>query len=261
MTLQKISAAVALLCMVSAPAFAQTKAPEPDYTLSYNAGVVTDYRYRGLSQTSKKLALQGGVDFVHKNGFYAGTWASTVKWTKDDALVFGLNPGKTNSGNNNLEVDIYGGYKGEINKDFSFDVGALQYWYPGNKYENIIAAANANTLELYGAVTYGPVTAKYSRSASNLFGFVNSSGSGYLDLSASFEIGKGLTLVPHIGRQTIRNSSASNYTDYSITLNKDFGNGFSASAAAVSTDTKLYVTSTGKNKGSSGLVLGAKYSF
>jgi len=65
---------------VSGAAFAQTKAPEPDYTLSYNIGVVTDYRYRGISQSRKRPALQGGIDYANKNGFYVGTWASTITW-------------------------------------------------------------------------------------------------------------------------------------------------------------------------------------
>ena len=65
---------------LSGAAFAQTKAPEPDYTLSFNVGAVTDYRYRGISQSRLDPALQGGADFAHKSGFYVGTWASTIKW-------------------------------------------------------------------------------------------------------------------------------------------------------------------------------------
>ena len=76
----KLKSAVLLSTLaLSAGAFAQTKAPEPDYTLSFNAGVVTDYRYRGISQTRLKPAVQGGLDFAHKSGFYLGAWASTIK--------------------------------------------------------------------------------------------------------------------------------------------------------------------------------------
>ena len=63
-------------------------------------GVVTDYRYRGISQSRLKPALQGGVDFAHKSGFYLGTWASTIKWIKDAG------------GDAPVELDLYGGYKG-----------------------------------------------------------------------------------------------------------------------------------------------------
>jgi uncharacterized protein (TIGR02001 family) len=90
---------------LSGAAFAQTKAPEPDYTLSYNVGAVTEYRYRGISQSGKKPALQGGVDFAHKSGLYLGAWGSTITWIKDSAAAPASAKGP-------LEVDLYGGYKG-----------------------------------------------------------------------------------------------------------------------------------------------------
>ena len=243
-------AIAAAVVIVSGTALAQTKAPEPDYTLSYNVGAVTEYRYRGISQSRLKPALQGGVDYAHKSGFYLGAWASTIKWIKDAGATDG-----------SVELDLYGGYKGEIAKDVGFDVGYLRYEYVGNKLGNVPGAANANTDELYGAVTYGPVTAKYSHSVSNLFGFVNSKNSGYLDLNATFDLGNGFSVVPHVGHQKVKNTSVASYTDYSVTLNKDFGNGVSASAAIVGTDTKVYVSPSGKNLGRDGLVLGVKYSF
>src|SRR6478672_1722854 len=82
-TQKMVLAALAL----SGAAFAQTAtpapAPEPDYTLAANVGAVTDYRFRGISQTSKKPAIQGGLDFAHKSGAYLGAWASNVRWVKD----------------------------------------------------------------------------------------------------------------------------------------------------------------------------------
>ena len=113
---------------------------------SFNIGAVTDYRYRGISQTRTKPAPQGGFDYSN-GGFYIGTWASTIKWIKD----FG--------GDANVEIDVYGGYKGEIAKDFSYDVGVLTYQYPSNKMKPI-GGANANTTEIYGALTFGPATLK-----------------------------------------------------------------------------------------------------
>lgn len=196
MKLSQLSIAI-LMTAAATTAFAQTKAPEPDYTLSFNVGATTDYRYRGISQTSLKPAVQGGADFAHKNGLYLGTWASTIAWIKDDGKTAAVN-----SGNTNLEIDLYGGYKGSAGS-LSYDVGLLQYIYPGNKYVNV--GANANTLEAYGALIFGPVTAKYSHSLSNTFGFANSKGSYYVDLSASFDLGNGFTLVPHVGRQVIKN--------------------------------------------------------
>ena len=223
---------------------AQTKAPEPDYTLSFNVGAVTDYRYRGISQSRLNPALQGGADFAHKSGFYVGTWASTIKWIKDAG------------GNADVEVDVYGGYKTTFG-DFGVDVGVLRYLYP-----NSSLPVNPDTTELYAAGTWGPATLKYSHSTTNLFGFSDSKGSGYLDLSATFDTGFwGLSVTPHIGHQRVRHNSAASYTDYSVTLGKDFGNGFSASLAAVGTDADGYVAPNGKDLGRTGVVLGVKYGF
>jgi len=237
--------------VLSTAAFAQTKAPEPDYTLSFNAGVVTDYRYRGISQTRLKPAAQGGLDFVHKSGFYLGAWASTIKWIEDS----GATDGK-------VELDLYGGYKGELAKDLTYDLGVLRYEYVGNELGSVSGYANANTTEVYGALTAGIFTAKYSQSVTNLFGNINSKGSKYLDLSANFDLGDGWTLTPHVGRQLVNNNSNYHYTDYSLTVAKDLGNGLSASLMAVDTNAKTSAyTWGGKYVGKSGLVAGVKYSF
>ena len=91
---------------------------------------------------------------------------------------------------------------------------------------------NPDTTELYVAGTLGPATLKYSHAVTNLFGFADSKNSYYVDLNATFDIGIwGLTLTPHIGYQKVKNNSASDYTDYSLALGKDFGNGLSASLA------------------------------
>jgi uncharacterized protein (TIGR02001 family) len=239
---------------VSCAAMAQTKAPEPDYTLSYNVGAVTEYRYRGLSQSGKKPALQAGADFAAKNGVYLGAWASTITWIKDSA------PGLKGP----VEVDLYGGYKGSITDTVSYDVGGLQYWYPTNNFSNV--SVNANTFELYGALTAGPVTAKYSRAMTNLFGYTNSKGSGYLDISATFDLGNGFSVVPHLGRQTVKNNNGA-YTDYSLALNKDI-DGLVLSATVLGTNWKnKYGTaltlpgSGGKDLAGNALVLGIKKNF
>lgn len=241
----------------SGAAFAQTKAPEPDYTLSYNVGVVSDYRYRGISQSARKPALQGGIDFAHKNGFYLGTWGSTIRWIKDSSV-----PGASAKGP--VEVDLYGGYKGTINDTFSYDVGGLYYWYVNNKYKNI-TGENANTFELYGALTAGPATLKYSNSTTNLFGTPNSKNSGYLDLSASFDVGNGFAIVPHVGHQRIKNFGG--YTDYSLAVTKEI-EGFVLSAAAVGTNWKSHFGfpytlpgSGTKDLGKAALVVGVKKNF
>ncbi len=256
----------------TAPA-AAPKAPEPDYTVSYNLGAVSDYRFRGISQTSKGAAIQGGADVAFKNGAYLGAWASNVKWVRS---FNGASKGQ-------LELDVYGGYKGEIAKDLTYDLGAIAYVYPGNNSGAAGTAGdgttgtggyvNATTKEIYGALTSGIYTAKYSRSVGTFLGFKESSGSSYLDLSAAVDLGNSLTLTPHIGRQTVTGSTSGlsngpmlSYTDYALTLAKDMGNGLTLTAAATSTNAKSvnYQESTdfgGKFISKSAFLVGAKYSF
>lgn len=229
---------VLALTATALPASAQEASP-----LSFNASVVSDYRYRGISQSRLKPALQGGLDYAAPGGFYVGAWASTIKWIKDAG------------GDAQAEVDLYGGYKAEIAQGLTLDVGLLQYYYPSNKLN-----PSANTLEVYGALSFGPVTAKYSHSTTNLFGFADSKGSGYFDVTASFDLGDGLTLTPHIGHQTVKRNSAASYTDYSLTLAKDFS-GLVLSGAIVGTDAKGYAAPNGKDLGKTSLVVGLKKTF
>jgi uncharacterized protein (TIGR02001 family) len=231
-------AAVAAATIVPAAAQAQ---------LAYNVGAFTDYRYRGISQTRLKPALQGGVDYT-AGAFYVGAWGSTIKWVKDSG------------GDAGVEVDLYGGYKGEITKGFTYDVGGLYYLYPSNKLDKVSGFDDANTFEIYGALTYGPATLKYSRSLTSLFGFPDSKGSGYIDLAATFEITDGWMITPHIGRQTVKNNGAASYTDASLTVSKDFS-GWVVSAAAVDARTGVYRGPNNKDLGKRSLVLGLKYNF
>jgi hypothetical protein len=250
--------AAAIGAMASA-AQAQTAPAAPESSLSYNVGVVTDYRYRGLTQTRFKPTVQGGLDYADKSGFYIGAWASGVEWIKDSGTV-----NKVGGIKGPIEIDLYAGYKGAVG-DVAYDVGYLRYQYQGNNLAKISGFGNANTDELYGAVTLGVVTAKYSHSISTLFGTIKSKGSGYLDLSANLDMGNGFTLTPHLGRQNVNGAGNGiySYTDYSLTLAKDLGNGLTGTVAAVGTNAKKgsYVTPDGKQWGKSGVVVGLKYSF
>lgn len=233
------------LALGSVSGLAQAQAAAPESSLSFNVGAVSDYRYRGISQSRLKPAVQGGFDYADKSGFYVGAWASSIKWIKDAG------------GDASVEVDLYGGYKGALGV-VSYDLGFLRYEYPSNK-----LAIDANTNEVYGAVTMGPVTLKYSHAVSNLFGLTNSKNSYYLDLSGTFDMGNGFSLVPHVGYQSVKNNGAFSYTDYSLTLGKDLGNGLSATAALVGTDADkaAYYTPAGKFTGKTGVVVGLKYAF
>ena len=61
--------------------------PKPSYTLTGNVGIFSQYIFRGLTQTGRKPALQGGFDFAHESGFYLGTWASNISWLKENATT------------------------------------------------------------------------------------------------------------------------------------------------------------------------------
>lgn len=217
--------------------------------LSFNVGGVSEYRYRGITQTRFKPALQGGADYT-AGGFYVGTWASTIKWIKDAG------------GKADAEIDIYAGFKGDIVKDsLTFDVGVLTYQYPRHR-----LAISPVTTEVYGAVSFGPASLKYSHSITNLFGFADSKNSGYVDLSASFDVGNGIVVAPHIGYQKVAHNGDYSYTDASVGVSKDF-NGLVPSLTLVGTNTKhvggnhAYSGPTGKNHGRTGVVLGLKYTF
>jgi uncharacterized protein (TIGR02001 family) len=243
--------------LVGTAAMSQTAAPAapaaPESTLSFNVGVVSDYRFRSVSQTSFKPALQGGVDFAHASGAYIGAWASNVSWIKD---YVGATDGTS-------EVDLYLGYKGAISADLAFDIGVITYQYPGNTADKVLV--NANTTEVYGALTYGIATVKYSQSTGNFIANPNSSGSSYLELAATFDLGSGFSLTPHVGRQTIPNQAgnAGDYTDFSLALGKDFGGGLTGSLTAYSTDAKdaFYKVGTFDNLGKSGLSVGVNFAF
>lgn len=202
-----LAAALTLAMASLGASLAHAEDKKPDNEVSFNVAGVSDYRFRGISQTRLQPALQGGADYTNNpTGFYAGTWLSTIKWTKDAG------------GSGDLEVDLYGGKRGEIVKDVSYDVGVLAYVYPSNG-----LSPNANTVELYGQVGYGPAYAKYSTSTTNLFGVADSKNSGYLDIGVNYEVAPSWTVNLHAGRQTVRHSSALNYTDYKVGVTKDFG--------------------------------------
>ncbi len=228
-----------------------------DSPLSFNIGAVTDYRYRGISQTRLKPALQGGLDYSFPSGFYLGAWASTIKWIKDNGVSGGV------------ELDLYGGYKFEPIKDWTLDLGVLRYEYAGNKLRDTGGGgiySNANTTEIYAAIGYGPVTAKYSHSVTDLFGNIDSKNSKYFELGGSFDLGNGWAIVPHLGRQLVKNLPVASYTDYSLGVTKDVS-GFIVGLTLVGTnaDENFYVPGPAANSskflGKDGVVLSVKKTF
>ncbi len=223
---------------------AQTAKPEPEFTFTGNAGLFSDYRFRGFTQTDYKPAFQGGFDFAHKSGFYLGNWNSNV----EQILYNGAS----------LEMDFYGGYKTTFG-DFGLDVGVIYYYYPGtNKFSPGLDAKN---FEAYIGGTYGPASLKYFYSFTDFFGLnsdafppgvvapgIDSEGSQYLDLTLTFPFDGGWSVVAHAGWQKVENGKQlglidNDYFDYKLGVNYDIaGSGWIAGAALVGTNEKRFFT-------------------
>jgi uncharacterized protein (TIGR02001 family) len=197
----------------------------PASPLSFNVGLVSDYLFRGISQTHGKPALQGGIDYAHPSGFYVGAWGSNISWVKDFL------------GSGSTEIDVYGGYKNTVG-DWSYDIGYITYNYPGHGSAIPTVLANPNTQELYASLGYKWISAKYSYATSSHFiGWYGgpdfnqkTRGSDYLELNANYDLGDGWTLVGHVGHQKVNkwNTAAytsASYSDLKIGATKDLGFG------------------------------------
>ena len=210
--------------------------------LTGNVSLTTNYKFRGQDQDASKAkavkpALQGGFDYAFgESGWYVGNWNSSVDWLA----------------NNSLEADLYGGYKFKA-AGADFDLGALTYIYPGN--------ASGNTTELYGAATFGPVTAKYSHTVSkDYFGWAGAKAgsglkgrnTGYLNLALAQEVAPSLTLKASVGftrfAGDIKDTGVPNYMDYSLGGVYDLGDGLSLGAAVVGANKKAFFGHANKSR-------------
>ena len=167
-----LQAGFALAAIAAGTGQAVGESPHP---LTANVGLYSQYVFRGLAQTNEKPAIQGGADYSHASGFYAGTWLSNVSWFSD-----------TNAGNSNsLEWDLYGGFRKSWDNGFTGDVGYLRYEYPGSYPALPAGTVEPHTDEAYVAVGWKWATLKYSYAFSDLFGVQDSEGSDYLDLTVT----------------------------------------------------------------------------
>ena len=222
-----------------APVVAPAAEAAPVNTVAYNVGLYSQYIFRGLTQTANKPAIQGGVDYTNASGFYLGTWASNVSWLGDAAAASADTFGYKNS---SLELDLYGGYRGAI-KDVAYDVGLLQYVYPGTPNAS---QKRAETTEVYGALTYKWVTAKVSVAVSDkVFGSANAAGTYYADITANYPVTDTITATAHVGRQEYSGSGNDiySYTDWKIGVSKTFAN--AVTVGAYYTDTNGQVAGYG----------------
>ncbi len=147
-----LALAATALTAIAAPALAQDAAAAPaapasDFTITGGATVTSDYRFRGISQTNKRFAVQGTIGVSHSSGFYVGTWGSSI----DDYIAAG----------GDAEIDLYGGYKKTFNGTTA-DVGLLYYYYPGSSQSTPGGGVNSDFFEPYASLShvFGPVSTK-----------------------------------------------------------------------------------------------------
>ena len=235
------SAALAVPQLAAAQAAAAPAAPAPSYTLTGNVGLVSDYRFRGISQTFKKPAIQGGIDFAHESGFYLGNWNSNV----NEGAGFPAG---------NIEMDFYGGWK-KTWGDWGLDLGAIYYYYPGtdanaasgtafvNPKNGKIHTGSVHNTELYIGGSWKWISLKYSHAVSDYFSLPDTKGSHYLDLSGTYDLGNGWGIVGHLGSFKLKNwdvgtdATKGSYTDWKIGVTKDVG-GWILGASYVDTNAK-----------------------
>ncbi|MES2495593.1 MAG: TorF family putative porin [Pseudomonadota bacterium] len=139
--------ASALALLIATPALAQEESKP--FTVSGSVGLATDYRFRGVSQTDKEMAVQGGITVGHESGFYVGTWGSNLA-------------GWGTFGGSNTELDIFGGYKMELTDGISIDAGLTWFMYPGGADKTDFAeiysklSTTVGPVNLLGGIAYAP---------------------------------------------------------------------------------------------------------
>lgn len=203
--LKAVSLGAGLLCVAGVAA-----ADDSPHQFSANVSLVSDYLYRGISQTSEDPAVQGGFDYAHApSGFYVGTWASNVDFAKSS------------------EIDVYGGFSGELPGGLGWDVGGLYYIYPGSNTE-----PEENFVEVYASTGYtfpGEFEPSISAGVAYSPDFFGEDGdavylSGGLDLS----LPQGFGLSFAVGWQDVEGDQTSgpegfDYLHYSIGVSKALG--------------------------------------
>ena len=222
---------------IAATTFGAVSTAQAEVTVATNANVTTDYKFRGISQTNSGPAFQGGFDVAFGNGFYVGNWNSNIN--------------NLGGGSSGLEMDFYGGYAGEFS-GIGYDVGALYYFYEGY---NQGTGPDADTLEVYGKLSYAGAYAKLSYAASDDYfafqaanGSNDQGGSTYLDLGYTFPLSDKVSLTAHYGLTSFDKDMADNrpgatgtidsYADYSIGATYAFNSNYSVTAAYVEAEDK-----------------------
>lgn len=190
-----------------------------DSELSANIGLVSQYSFRGITQSDEGPALQGGFDITHSSGLYAGLWASNVDFNDGDEA--------------SVEIDLYGGFANTVDK-FSYDVGVIYYAYPG-------ADSSLDYDFWEGKLEVGYDFDLFYATAGLNYSPDYFAGSGdalYSSLGVEIPLPKDFILSGHVGYQAIDDNSAfgtDDYMDWSVGLGYTY-EGFDLSLQYVDTD-------------------------
>ncbi len=233
-----------VLAMSAGAGMAQSATPA--VSISGNLGLFSDYRFRGISLTDRKPALQGGFDLSHASGLYLGNWNSNI----DSAFYNG----------SNLEMDVYGGYRTDLG-GVGIDVGVIYYYYPGSGKGG---TSKIDNTEIYVGASFGPLSAKYSHAVSDFFSAPNTKASRYFDLGYAQDLGNGLGVNAHVGYQRIRNtpSNTGRITDYKVGVTYDLsGYVLGASYIGTNRDGVFFGPQSGKDLAKDTVVVSLTKSF
>lgn len=155
--------------------------------LTGNVGYVSDYLFRGISQTNEGMALQGGFTVTADSGFYLSTWGSNIKF-----------------GNGSMELDILAGWTGKISEDWTIDVGAMQYRYPNG--DNQTDQFNFN--EFYTKLIYKDLVLGFAYSDDYFGTGVNEY--YYLSADYTYVLHESLSLLLHLGQNQFEDNAQYN---------------------------------------------------
>ena len=259
MRIQTLLATLALLgstLSAQTPAPAAPAPPAPPappailgFAVTGSTTLGSQYIFRGLTQTDGKPTVQAEIDLAHADGWYLSLAASNISWLTDAGV------GPMSAG---VEVDVFGGYKWGFAKDWTLDIGAYRYLYPGD-YSHV-TITSPSTTEGYLGLSYTWASLKYSRvlSAGN-FGVAKADGSSYIDLSLAYPLGEsGWTVLAHAGKTTYTGTGNSplGYTDTKLGIAKEI-KGYTFALAGTKADTKdaVYTNALGRNIGGNRVTL------
>jgi uncharacterized protein (TIGR02001 family) len=208
---QVVSTAVLALTLSAAAVHADKNGEENSIQVSGNVALTSDYKFRGISQTDGGPALQGGLGMDFGNGFYLGTWGSNVDFA------------------NSLELDYYGGFRGDINESLSFDAGYIYYDYPSTPGEDPYGEIYSR-LGFYG-ITFGLAYSDdyYLKSGKFLYTHAD-----YASKLGSFELNF------HLGHNAFDSDkflggADDRYLDYSVRISREWG-GIDWALSVIDTD-------------------------